>query len=372
MEARLGRPPLFSFGVMTDVQYADIDDGHSFLGIPRFYRHSLEVVRKAVRDWNHPSRRLSFAVHFGDLVDGYCPRERSEEAFETVLGEFAKFQHGQTFHMIGNHCLYNLPRTSLNRLLHMPPSADHRSYYEFRPFPGFRVVVIDAYDVSLLGWPSGHPHAALAESILATHNPNAEKNSPEGMAGLTRRFLKFNGGGGEEQLTWLEGVLASCDRHRERAIICCHLPIEPNALPTATCLVWNFDKVLATVQRHESAVAVVSGHAHFGAYTCDDTGVHHRILEAALECPPGTSAFGHIDVYSDRLCLIGHDRMMSTQMIFRDCHVTADVDTASSVEEGGCTCGAPGCSHLSRPLFHVNNGWSGSISASQEANEGKN
>lgn len=26
---------LFSFGVITDVQYADIPDGHSFLGVPR-------------------------------------------------------------------------------------------------------------------------------------------------------------------------------------------------------------------------------------------------------------------------------------------------------------------------------------------------
>lgn len=30
--------PLFSFGCVSDVQYADIPDGCSFHGVPRFYR----------------------------------------------------------------------------------------------------------------------------------------------------------------------------------------------------------------------------------------------------------------------------------------------------------------------------------------------
>ncbi|CAI7845240.1 unnamed protein product, partial [Closterium sp. NIES-54] len=275
-----GKKPLFSFGVMTDVQYADIDDGHSFLGIPRFYRHSLEVVKRAVRDWNHETNHISFAVHFGDLVDGLCPREKSLEAFQTVLGEFGKLTNGPVYHMLGNHCLYNLPRKTLNKLLAMPPSADHRSYYHFSPFPGFRLVVLDPYDISMIGWPSGHPHAELAAEILGRQNPNEEKNSPEGMVGMQRRFLKFNGGVSETQLGWLEGVLRESDECGETVIICCHLPVEPNALPTSTCLIWNYDKVLATIQQHDCAVAVISGHAHFGAYTCDDKGIHHRILEA--------------------------------------------------------------------------------------------
>ncbi|CAI5995532.1 unnamed protein product [Closterium sp. NIES-64] len=341
-----GKKPLFSFGVMTDVQYADIDDGHSFLGIPRFYRHSLEVVKRAVRDWNHETNHISFAVHFGDLVDGLCPREKSLEAFQTVLGEFGKLANGPVYHMLGNHCLYNLPRKTLNKLLAMPPSADHRSYYHFSPFPGFRLVVLDPYDISMIGWPSGHPHAELAAEILGRQNPNEEKNSPEGMVGMQRRFLKFNGGVSETQLGWLEGVLRESDECGETVIICCHLPVEPNALPTSTCLIWNYDKVLATIQQHDCAVAVISGHAHFGAYTCDDKGIHHRILEAALECPTGTSAFGQIDVYPDRLCLIGHDRMMSTQMIFHDRHVNPHVSNSSS----------PAC-HVSTPIHtKVNNG----------------
>jgi hypothetical protein len=40
-------PPLFTFAVMSDVQYADIPDGASFGGTPRYYRHSLEALRCA-------------------------------------------------------------------------------------------------------------------------------------------------------------------------------------------------------------------------------------------------------------------------------------------------------------------------------------
>ncbi|KAG0464184.1 hypothetical protein HPP92_020253, partial [Vanilla planifolia] len=46
------KQPLFSFGVITDIQYADIPDGFSFFGVPRFYRHSFQVLQRAVCKWN--------------------------------------------------------------------------------------------------------------------------------------------------------------------------------------------------------------------------------------------------------------------------------------------------------------------------------
>ncbi|KAK1303007.1 Manganese-dependent ADP-ribose/CDP-alcohol diphosphatase [Acorus calamus] len=55
---------------------------------------------------------------------------------------------------------------------------------------------------------------------------------------------------------------------------------------------------------------------HRGGYSIDSHGVHHRVLEAALECPPKSNAYGHVDVYDDRLILFGTDRMASTEMVF--------------------------------------------------------
>lgn len=46
------------------------------------------------------------------------------------------------------------------------------SYYAVAPSPGWRVLVLDAYDVSLLGWPPEHPLHAQAAAILDDRNPN--------------------------------------------------------------------------------------------------------------------------------------------------------------------------------------------------------
>ena len=46
------------------------------------------------------------------------------------------------------------------------------SYYAFSPHPAWRIVVLDGYDVSLLGWPEHHPQHRQACRILAERNPN--------------------------------------------------------------------------------------------------------------------------------------------------------------------------------------------------------
>lgn len=307
--------PLFSFGVITDIQYADIADGKSFQGVPRYYRHSLECVHRAVESWNSNNHHLAFAIHFGDIVDGFCPKQDSRAAFDKVLRALSEFQNGSVYHMIGNHCLYNLPREDLNKILSIPTSANSHSYYSFSPHPKFRFLVLDGYDVSALGWPEDHPHTKLAAEILTTRNPNVEKNSPEGLEGVDRRFVKFNGGVGEDQLQWLEQSLREAESEGQKVVICCHLPLDPGAAFPST-LLWNYDEVMAVVHKFGCVVACIAGHAHDGGHSVDKHGVHHHVLEAVLECPPGTDAFGYVDVFRDRLCLWGTGRMASVEMVF--------------------------------------------------------
>lgn len=158
--------PLFRFGLISDVQYADIKDGHSFHGTPRYYRASLAGLRRAVTAWQQ--QEVEFAVQCGDIIDGFNPKEQSETAMQTVLDEFAKLQK-PVYHMIGNHCLYNLPRKRLNECLSIHSKA---SYYSFSPHKAWRFVVIDGYDVSMLGWPEGHPLHTEAKAILDEKNVN--------------------------------------------------------------------------------------------------------------------------------------------------------------------------------------------------------
>ncbi|KAJ3681193.1 hypothetical protein LUZ60_015682 [Juncus effusus] len=303
--------PLFSFGVIADVQYADIPDGKSFLGTPRFYRHSISVLQRAVKSWND-KKNVNFSINFGDILDGFCPKTERSTAIEKILNEFEKF-NGDVYHMIGNHCLYNFPRSKLLPLLKIP-SENLCAYYDFTPCPEYRFIVLDAYDFSVLGWPKDHEITKQAIQFLEERNPNSNKDSPDGLVGVERRFVKFNGGVGKEQLSWLEGILRDCSERKQNAIVCCHLPLDPGAA-SPVGLLWNYDEVMEVIHKYNCVKACFSGHDHKGGYTTDSRGIHHRCLEAALECPPGSNAYGFVDVYQDRLSLVGTDRMACTEMI---------------------------------------------------------
>ncbi|KAJ6842698.1 manganese-dependent ADP-ribose/CDP-alcohol diphosphatase-like [Iris pallida] len=304
--------PLFSFGVITDVQYADIPDGRSFRGVPRYYRHSIKVLQRAVSKWNS-LERLKFSINFGDIIDGFCPKDQSLTAVQKVLEEFDKF-NALVYHMIGNHCLYNLPRNKLMPLLKIPSVPDC-AYYDFSPIPDYKFVVLDAYDISAIGWPQDHPKTSAAMELLQAKNPNADKNSPLGLVGLDKRFVLFNGAVGKEQLEWLDHVLRDSTNRTQKVVICCHLPLDPGAA-TPEALLWNYEEVMEVVHRYDCVKVCFGGHDHKGGYSVDSHGIHHRVLEAALECPPGSDAFGYVDVYHDRLSLSGTDRMSSTEMVF--------------------------------------------------------
>ena len=93
--------PLCSVGMIADIQYAPIPDGHSYTGTPRYYRHSLEATKhafEAFRDYKKPGsgdsgsprcsssnnsssssssssnnrRGVDLVVNLGDIIDGKC------------------------------------------------------------------------------------------------------------------------------------------------------------------------------------------------------------------------------------------------------------------------------------------------------------
>lgn len=307
-----GEQPLFSFGVISDVQYADIPNGRSFMGVPRYYRHSICVLQRAVKNWNN-LEDLKFVVNFGDIVDGFCPKDQSLNAVKKIVDEFKKF-NGPVYHMIGNHCLYNLPRNKLLPILNIP-SGEGSAYYDFSPTPAYRFVVLDGYDISAIGWPSDHPKTLEALRFLQEKNPNSDKNSPDGLVGLERRFLMFNGAVGKQQLEWLERVLEDATKLKQKVVVCCHQPLDPDAV-SPVALLWNYDEVMHVIHKYNCVKVCLSGHDHKGGHSIDSHGIHHRVLEAALECPPGSDAFGSIDVYDDRLTLFGTERLETTDMIF--------------------------------------------------------
>ena len=312
---------LLTLGLIADLQYADIEDGIDFEGTHyRYYRRSLTLLKKAVEEWKE--NKVSFVIDLGDTIDGKnVNAQSSNSALQQVLDLFGKCQV-PVYHLWGNHELYNFSQEFLRMSALMNPrhlTGDFYdnlcSYTHFSPCKQLRLVLLDSYDVSVLGRSNDSPSYLEASKILLK-NPNKNKNSPKGLIGHNIRFVMFNGGISMEQLHWLDDLLGKSDKDAEDVLIFGH-----TALITSDniCLCWNYQEVLDVLHSHTCVLAYVSGHVHhFYRYT-DFRGIHHitmpGVVEAFTEAESGHSM---IDVYEDKIVVRGNDLMPEITMTRRN------------------------------------------------------
>lgn len=314
--------PHITFGVIADIQYAPIPDGHSYGGVPRYYRHSLETARHAACHFQEDE--VCLVLNLGDIIDGKCQDVEAHggdqlpegidpglAAMDDVLQHLSVYKSGPILHTYGNHELYNLDRQTLGEKLGIPfvrePCGDLVGYRS-HVHKSVRFVVLDTYDIARMRRcsTSSRKHKS-ATDILAKHNPNFPEleNSPEGMTGVKRRFVAFNGGVDKPQLQWLRGTLQEAREAREKVIVLSHQPILPGS-SSPVCLVWNYKEVLAVLREFSDVIVVsLSGHAHTGGYKRDKSGIHFRVIEAALQSPSPVKTYGLVDVFDDRLIIRG-------------------------------------------------------------------
>ncbi|XP_068439701.1 manganese-dependent ADP-ribose/CDP-alcohol diphosphatase [Clinocottus analis] len=329
MDDRPRGAPLFTFGVIADIQYADIDDGYNYTRTrKRYYRSSLQLLRNAQKSWSEAAVKPEFILQLGDVIDGFNKsRGASARALDAVLAELC-CGRVDVHHVWGNHEFYNFSRSALlssrlNSTLHTErrlsgvPAASETYAYHFSPVPGFTFVVLDAYDVSLLGRDASSQQYSAAMRLVRQHNHNQDLNCPPVSGGLLQRFTMFNGAFSKDQLDWLGSVLSLADDKQERVTIVSHLPVHPCSTD-AICLSWNFDELLALIRSHSSVVCFMAGHDHDGGYHQDpDTGVHHVTLAGVIETPPDSDAFGTVSVYEDRMVLQGSGRVTDRVFLFQ-------------------------------------------------------
>ncbi|XP_072523383.1 manganese-dependent ADP-ribose/CDP-alcohol diphosphatase-like [Salminus brasiliensis] len=334
-----GAPPLFTFGVIADIQYADRDDGFNFHRTrKRFYRNSLRILNNASRCWEEeeePERRPAFILQLGDVIDGLNrDHDASDRALQAVMDEFSGCS-AQVHHVWGNHEFYNFSRGALfQSALNSRDrgggggedeekgrkgeegSLEEVYSYHFSPHPKFRFVVLDAYDLSIIGREKSSKKFKQSMKIIKQHNPNEELNEPPAISLLESRFVKYNGGFSQDQLDWLDRVLVSADEEEEKVTIVSHLPVHPYSTDPV-CLAWNYDQILSILNSHKSVVCFMAGHDHDGGYHRDTHGIHHLTLEGVIETPPFSDAFGTVYVYEDKMVLRGRGRISDRVMMFR-------------------------------------------------------
>jgi manganese-dependent ADP-ribose/CDP-alcohol diphosphatase len=255
-------------------------------------------------------------------------------AIDNVLQSLSAYTHGPILHTYGNHELYNLSREKLGTKLNIPftkeecgdlvgyyscligsnnnsDSSNNKSSSNMK----LRAVILDSYDLCLLDrCPTSSKKRHRAHEILSKHNHNYphNENSPEGLEGLSRRFVGFNGGIDEPQLEWLHSVLSEARTNNEKVLLFSHQPIHPES-SWPTCLIWNYDEVLDILRSYSDVVlASFAGHAHKGGYVRDDvSGIHFRTVEAVLESSPPIRTYAIVDVFDDRLVIRGEGDCLS-------------------------------------------------------------
>ncbi|XP_078692086.1 manganese-dependent ADP-ribose/CDP-alcohol diphosphatase-like [Branchiostoma floridae x Branchiostoma belcheri] len=331
METREERP-LFSFGIIADVQYGDLDDAKNFTQTKvRYYRNALYLLREAVQHWKEENK-IQFVLQLGDVIDGFNTRRKnSENALRDVLKEFDGVPFA-VHHIWGNHEFYNFSRSYLmksslltaqetqetaNNVQKVVKKEADAAYYDFSPYKSYRFIILDNYDISMcgIGRDKDSPQYKEAEKILRERNRNEELNSPEGLVGLDRRFVMFNGGMGEKQLQWLRETLEVARQQGEKVVVSGHVPVHPDSC-YVMCLLWNYQDVLNILQDFSDIVlAYFCGHDHEGGYHYDSGNeIHHVTLPGVVEVPPGSNAFGTVDVFTDRLVMHGVGQLDSRVM----------------------------------------------------------
>ncbi|KAF4732034.1 hypothetical protein FOZ63_008699 [Perkinsus olseni] len=309
------------FGVIADVQYADKDDAYNFAKTKiRHYRKSVKTLGRAVDWWNSlRSPSVDFVVNLADLIDGHNRGTGTQkEAMATVMEEFERLNcRDKIVHMVGNHELYCFTRSELSKpqvfpptklpyALSRPPSLPDSQYptgdpstfyYSFVPCRGWRVVILEPYDLSVMREGGGRHGIELLKghgldpegtALCQSHNPNdigIQKDFFQGLHGLESRWVPFNGGFGKTQLAWLRNLLHGCHEDNTNVIVCSHVVIHPDATHEGNCrtLAWNYQDVLDAMYDFPCTKLVLCGHLHRETYHRDDHGIHHLCLPSPME-----------------------------------------------------------------------------------------
>lgn len=274
--------PLLTFGLITDVQYADTaPEGE------RHYRESIPKLKAAAADL--AQQNLPFTLHLGDAID------RDFKSFSEILPHFESLGH-PVRHLLGNHdfSVRDEQKAKVAATLGIP--ADH---YAFTA-SGVRFVMLDTNEISTYKYPAGSPEALAAEAEMRKMAGDGSNNAKP-----------WNGGVSPKQLAWLETQLTAADAAKEPVIVCGHHPL----LSEEGHQAWNNREILAVIDRHPSARAYFCGHHHAGGQVIEK-GVPYITFKSILH-EPAVTAYAVIRLFRDKLIIDGRGRETSREIPLR-------------------------------------------------------
>jgi predicted phosphodiesterase len=264
--------PLFSFGIIADVQYADCEPAGT-----RFYNLSTGKLREAFTVFR--KEKVDFAVNLGDLID------RDFNSYAPVM-KIIDSAGLKTFSIMGNHDYSVDPNLKSS----IPLTTESAEGYYAIIYRNFRLVFLNGNEIST--YASSDPGKITeAKKLIADLKEKGAVNAVE-----------WNGGIGPEQTKWLIQQLDEANSQNEHVMILCHFPVAPENIHN----LFNYNKILELLARYRNIVAWMNGHNHAGNYALVN-GMHCVTFRGMVETIDSNS-FAIVKVYNDRLVISGYGR----------------------------------------------------------------
>lgn len=271
--AAASEQPTFSFGVIADPQYADVEPRGS-----RFYRNSLVKMKAAVAELNQ--HELAFVVTLGDTID------RDFSSFDAILPLYKALKARSTF-VLGNHD-FDMADEDKGKVL---GRLGMKQGYRSETVGDWHFIYLDGTDVSTYRYGKGSSETLAAKKMV-------EKMREQKCV----QAKPWNGALGAKQMTWFAKELDEAKATKKRVIVFNHYPVFP--LGDGHNL-WNDKQVVELIAKYPNVVAYMNGHNHKGNYGVNE-GCHYVNLKGMVETKE-MSAFAVVRCYADRIEVDGFE-----------------------------------------------------------------
>lgn len=272
--------PIFSIGIVADVQYADIDPAGN-----RYYRLSKDRLREAYDTFK--TNKVDFVLNLGDLIDGDL------QSYQPVM-DLIKSSGIRTSHVAGNHD-YAVEPFWKKRL---PVLLGHWEGYYSAAMEGFRFIYLNGNEISTHAYADTatiEKNRAYLDSLKAENKINA---------------VDWNGGIGPKQMAFLKNELDIAKKKYEKVLIICHFPVFPENVHNLL----NYEEVLELLAKYNNVIAWFNGHNHAGNY--GKYGQMHCITFKGMVDTPSENSFAIVDLYDHKLVVRGFGREQDIQFRF--------------------------------------------------------
>lgn len=226
-------PDVISFGIVTDVHYADIPPRKS-----RPCHLSLAKLQEALARFN--TRKLAFIIELGDFIDADPEKRRDLDYLQAARGVFETFP-GPRYYVLGNHCVWVLGKEAF-----LTGCGLERSWYSFD---------------------SGPVHGVVLDACF-TRN---EAPYQPGEFDWKDSWIP------QVQLNWLANDLAGAKGRT--VLVFVHQNLQNESLAVG---IKNAPEVRRVLEEAGNVFAVFQGHEHAGAYA-RISGIHYITMRGLIE-----------------------------------------------------------------------------------------